>query len=113
MAFDASLEMTPSGVAKIKVSGELDAAAAPKLRIAIDDAATKHAKRLVLLMAELEFMASAGLRTLVFARQKMGADVDVYVIGAQAPVLETINMTGFQHSVILADKYDAASMEKI
>lgn len=112
MAFDASLEMTDSGVAKIKISGELDAASAPVLRTAIDNASAKNAKRLVLIMSDLEFMASAGLRVLIFARQKMGADVDVYVVGAQAPVLETINMTGFQHSVILVDKYDAASIEK-
>ncbi len=112
MAFDSTLEMTPSGVAKIKIKGELDAGSAPKLRTTIDDAAAKKAKRLVLLMNELDFMASAGLRVLVFARQKMGADVDVYVIGAQPAVLETINMTGFQHSVVLQDKYDPA-IEKI
>jgi anti-anti-sigma factor len=109
MAFDATLEMTPTGVAMIRVGGELDAAAAPKLRAVIEDAAVKKATRLVLLMADLEFMASAGLRTLVFARQKMGSDVDLYVVGARPAVLETINMTGFQHSVILADEYDAVS----
>lgn len=113
MAFDASLEMTPAGAAKITLKGELDAAAAPRLRTAIEDAAARHATRLVLVMTELEFMASAGLRTLVFARQKMGADVDLYVVGAQPPVLETINMTGFQHSVILADTYDEAVLEKV
>ena len=113
MAFDASLEMTESGDAKITCTGELDAASAPLLRTAIENAASKNAKRLVLLMAGLEFMASAGLRVLIFARQKMGADVDVYVVGAQPPILETINMTGFQHSVVLVDSYDAVGTEKV
>ena len=46
-------------------------------------------KRLVFLMGELEFMASAGLRVLIFARQKMGSDVSLYVIGSRGPVLST------------------------
>lgn len=112
MAFDASLEMTESGDAKITVTGELDAASAPVLRAVIESAAAQNAKHLVLMMAGLEFMASAGLRVLIFARQKMGADVDVYVVGAQPLILETINMTGFQHSVILADSYEAVIAAK-
>lgn len=113
MAFDASLEMTESGDAKITVTGELDAASAPMLRTVIESAASKNAKRLVLLVSGLEFMASAGLRVLIFARQKMGADVEVYVVGAQPAILETITMTGFQHSVTLVDSYDAATAAKV
>jgi anti-anti-sigma factor len=107
IAFDASLEMTVAGVAKITVTGELDAAAAPLLRTAIDSAAQQNAKRLVLLAEGLEFMASAGLRALIFAKQKMGAGVEVYIVGAQAQVLETIHMTGFQQRVVLLDASDA------
>ena len=50
-------------------------------------------------MGELEFMASAGLRVLIFARQKMGAGVSLYVIGSHGPVLNTLKMSGFHHSV--------------
>src|SRR5208282_4568324 len=104
MAFDASLEMTGAGIAKIVLSGELDAAAAPRFREAVERAAEQHAKRLVLLTGGLEFMASAGLRVLIFAKQKMGRDVDVYILGARDAIVETIRMTGFHHSVVLVDE---------
>lgn len=111
MAFEATLEMGSGGIAKITLSGELDASVAQDFRDKVDLAAGKGAKRLVLIMNDLEFMASAGLRSLIFAKQKMGAGVDIFVIGAQAPIVDTLTMTGFQHSVIMLDEYDAAQIE--
>jgi anti-anti-sigma factor len=85
----------------------LDASVAQVFRDEVDRAAGLGAKRLVLLMQDLEYMASAGLRSLIFAKQKMGADVDIYVVAAQEPIIDTLTMTGFHHSVILLDDYDA------
>ena len=112
MAFSVTSD-TQNGIAQLTLVGELDAAAANEFRAAIEQAATGHPKRLVLIMNDLAYMASAGLRTLVFAKQKMGAGVDIYVIGVQEPVRETLVMTGFQHSVIMLDQYNAAEIEAI
>jgi anti-anti-sigma factor len=112
MAFTSTFEMV-NGVAKIKLAGELDAAAAPTFRADVEKAAAAKAKNVALLMKDLEYMASAGLRALVFAKQKMGPQVNIYMIGAQEPVLETITMTGFQNSVTFMDEYDAAKIENV
>ena len=113
MAFNATLVMTDKGIAKITLSGELDASVAADFRAKIEDAIARQARRLVLLMQDLEYMSSAGLRALVFAKQKMGTGVDLYVVGAQELVLETITVTGFHHSVFLLDKYDTTQIEKL
>jgi anti-anti-sigma factor len=110
MAFDASLEIE-NGIAKITVSGELDASTAAVFKEEVEKAAGDEVKKLVLMMQELEYMASAGLRVLIFAKQKMGADVDIYLVGAQEMVLDTVQKTGFDHSVFLLDEYDAAQIE--
>lgn len=104
MAFDISVEQIP-GEATITLTGQLDAAAAPRFKEAIEQVAAAKPQRLVLLMSGLEFMASAGLRVLIFARQKMGAGVSLYVVGSRGPVLNTLKMSGFHHSVILQDAY--------
>jgi anti-anti-sigma factor len=57
-------------------------------------------------------MASAGLRVIVFARQKMGVGVKIYVVGAQPLVKETIEVSGFSQAVVLLPAYDAALIEK-
>jgi len=112
MTFDAKLEMA-GVVAKIYLSGELDAAAAPGFRAVVEEAIDLGARRLVLLMNDLEYLASAGLRVLIFAKQKIGVEGDIYLIGAQKPVFETITMTGFNHGVTMLEQYDAAEIENI
>lgn len=47
-------------------------------------------------MNELDFMASAGFRVLIFAKQKMGTNVSIYLVGCQGPVLNTLTMSGLR-----------------
>ncbi|MBI4822294.1 MAG: STAS domain-containing protein [Deltaproteobacteria bacterium] len=111
MAFDVTLSVE-NGIAKVALKGELDAAAAPKFKTAVEQAAEAKAKKLVLMMDGLEYMASAGLRVLIFAKQKMGPSVGVFVVGARDAVVESIEMTGFHQSVTMLPSYDASLIEK-
>lgn len=112
MALTSSLEIGNNNVAKITLAGRLDASTAQQFRDLVDQAAAKKVKAVALLLTNLEYMASAGLRVIVFARQKMGAAVKLYVVGAQPVVQETIEVSGFSQAVTLMPAYDAATIEK-
>ncbi len=102
MAFNVVSEVK-DGVAIITLEGELDAAVAGQFKEAIESIATSVATRLILNMEKLSFMASAGLRVLIFAKQKMGESVDIYVVAPQEPVLNTLEMSGFSRAVYITD----------
>ncbi|MCK6577721.1 MAG: anti-sigma factor antagonist [Anaerolineae bacterium] len=110
MAFDAKLEIA-NGIGRITLSGELDASVAGDFRTKIEEAASQKVSKLVLILDALEYMSSAGLRTLVFAKQKMGQSVKIYVVGATEAVSEPIKQTGFHYSVIMMDTYDPGVIE--
>ncbi len=108
MSFNATTKINGE-TAIISISGELDAASAAAFRREIEQAAAAKPSKLILEMSQLEYMASAGLRVLIFAKQKMGENVDLYVVAAQEMVLETLEKTGFDQSVIVAERYDFAA----
>jgi anti-anti-sigma factor len=95
--------------AEITLAGDLDASTAPLFQAELEKAAALKPKRLILQLRDLAFMASAGIRMLLFAKQKMGPRVDVYVIAPQEPILETLRRTGFVHSVIVQNEYSPGS----
>ena len=107
MTFTATLENRDNN-AIIKLAGDLDASTAAEFKTKVEEAAATEPKHLVLDMTELDYMASAGLRVLIFAKQKMGQDVEIYVVSPQELVLGTIEKTGFHHSVHIVEKYEEA-----
>jgi anti-anti-sigma factor len=113
MAFDVKSEVTKGGIAKVTLTGELDASSAPIFRAEIEKLAGAGTKRLVLLMRDLEYIASAGIRVLVFAKQKMGSAVDIYVVAPQDQIMETFEMTGLTNSLVVMKRYDVARIETL
>ena len=113
MTFDATLEITSNGIAKITLSGELYGLKARIFLEKVEEAAAAKPKKLVLFMENLEFIASSGFRILVFAKTKLGANVDIYLVGVQEFVLNTLKKMGFDRSVYIMDQYDPAQIENI
>ncbi len=108
MVFAAISEINDD-IAKITLSGELDASTAPIFKEEVESIAGQDISKLVLLTEDLEYMSSAGLRVLIFSKQKMGADVQIYVVSPQEMVLDTLEKTGFHHSVTIVDEYTAVA----
>ncbi|HVQ90080.1 MAG TPA: STAS domain-containing protein [Mycobacteriales bacterium] len=104
MSFSATLTIDGS-TALLTLQGELDATTAATFFAQVSEAAAGGPSRLVLIMDELAYMSSAGLRGLVFARQKMGEGVEIVVAGANKSVAQTIRLTGFDQSVVMSERY--------
>jgi anti-sigma B factor antagonist len=105
MPFDAKLQIE-GGVATIRLSGELDAASAPQFNNLISDTAKHDLDRVVLLAGALSYLSSAGLRSLVFAHQKLPGKTEIVLVGAQPDVAETIRLTGFDRSITMEESGD-------
>ncbi len=102
MAFTTSLTVADDR-ATIELVGELDSGSAPKLHQAIEEALRSDVSCLELRASSLTYMSSAGLRALLFARQKLGEDGRVVLLGAPDVVTRTIRLAGLEASIHMTD----------
>jgi len=92
-------------VAKITICGSLDATNSSALQEELKKLIGQKMERLVFLAKDLEYISSAGLRIIIFAKQKIGADAQVYFIGAKDAVLGIIKMSGLDNFMVIQDSY--------
>jgi len=104
MNFSVSSVMNDK-VAILTLVGSLDSASSSVFQAEIQKVASESPSEMVLQVSELTFMASAGLRMIVFAKQKLGPSVQIYLVKPQDQIIDTLQMTGFIHSVHIVDKY--------
>jgi anti-anti-sigma factor len=103
MAFKVSSRVA-GDVVSMTLVGELDAASAGVFKSEIDKAVGQSPRSLVLELKDLTFMASAGLRVLIYAKQKLGSSVSLYAVAPQEGIVTTLRMTGFDKSVYIVDQ---------
>ena len=94
------------GVSKVELSGRLDAANSPALQEELKKLIGQPVSRIVFYAKDLEYISSAGLRVIIFAKQKIGVDAQVFLIGAQEAVLDVIKMSGLENFMVIQDKYE-------
>lgn len=90
--------------AVLTLTGELDARTAPAFQTEVTAIVDRELDQLVLDMTDLTYLSSAGLRCLVFCRQKLADDVQMVVVRPHDSVEQTIRMVGFHHSVVFSDR---------
>jgi anti-anti-sigma factor len=93
-------------VAKIELCGRLDTTNAPAFQEELKKLISQSLNRIVFLVKDLEYISSAGLRAIIFAKQKIGAHAQVYLIGAQETVLSTVKMSGLDNFMFIQDTYE-------
>lgn len=84
---------TDGGKTVLKLSGCLDTAAAPDFTAALEN--TSDAKELTIDFADLDFIASSGLRALVLANKKAVACGNTIVLtGMNEVIADVFDVTG-------------------
>jgi anti-anti-sigma factor len=97
-----------ANTARIVLQGELDGSTAPELRKAVEKVLSGKPAQLVLQVEKLTFMASAGLRILIFAKQQQ-SNLKIYLVKPQAAIVDTLRKTGFYDGVYVVDAEPAGA----
>src|SRR3954454_15215640 len=88
--------------ARLSLAGEVDGTTAPIFRTEVDKLLTSATRMLVLDVVQLTFMSSAGLRVLIFAKQKQPM-LNIYALKPQPPIIDTLRKTGFYDGLYVTD----------
>ncbi len=94
------------GTAKILLGGKLDATNAPAFQEELKKLIGQDVTKIVFFSENLEYIASAGLRVMIFAKQRIGINAQVYLVGAQKPVLDVIKMSGLDTFMTIQETYN-------
>ncbi|MDD4941584.1 MAG: STAS domain-containing protein [Candidatus Omnitrophica bacterium] len=92
-------------ILKVELCGRLDATNAEGLQAELKKFMGQKIAELVFMAKELEYISSAGLRVIIFAKQKIGVDAQVLLIGAPDAILNVIKMSGLDNFLTVADTY--------
>lgn len=93
-------------ITKVVLQGKLDAVNAPLLMEELKSLIGQNIKKIVFYVNNLEYISSAGLRIIIFTKQKIGKDTEVYMIGAQDAVSDVIKMSGLDNFLYLQDSFE-------
>ena len=90
----------------ITLAGDVDTKTAAELRSKLVALELNVLEQLRLDLQAVNFVSSAGLRAIVFAKQKMPHESTLYVIGASEQIIETITKTGLGNAIKIVESAD-------
>lgn len=94
------------GTVAITLSGNLDGKNAPALSDELKKTLSGEITRIVFLATDLVYISSAGLRVIIFAKQKLGDEAEIVMVGVSKDVLEVIKMSGLDSIIEFQDTYE-------
>ena len=80
--------------ALITLEGRLDTSKAPALMEELKSLIGQKISSITFDARKLDYISSAGLRAIIFAKQKVGTDVSLELLGANEAVRDVIDMSG-------------------
>ncbi|QPN66311.1 anti-sigma factor antagonist [Synechococcus sp. CBW1006] len=89
--------------ATLVLSGDLDTKTAPDLLSQLTSLDLHALEQLRLNLLDVGFVSSAGLRAIVFAKQKMPHTSRLYLVGASEQIIDTVTKTGLAQAVVIVD----------
>ncbi|MEI7743211.1 MAG: STAS domain-containing protein [Chloroflexota bacterium] len=100
LAESFTVETTIEGTtATLTLYGSLGAGSLAVLQRELGEVIAAQPRRVILEATDLRSIEPVGVRALVFAKQKLDIDVDVYVVGAPSEVLEVFHQESFDDQV--------------
>jgi len=91
----------------LSLTGDVDTKTAPSLLEALTKLELATIQELRIEMAAVGFLSSAGLRALIFAKQKMPYESRLILIGTSADIADVITKTGLTQAVMLVPDHDS------
>lgn len=90
-----------AGDVDVTLKGRLDATVAPKLHEEMAKLQGSEVKKVTFHVKELDYIASAGLRVIIFSKQKLGRDTQIFMEDVNDDVRQVIEMTGCDNFVTI------------
>ena len=90
----------------ITLTGDVDTKTAPELLSKLVALELNVLEQLRLDLQAVNFVSSAGLRAIVFAKQKMPHESTLYIIGASEQIVDTITKTGLASAIKIVESAD-------
>jgi anti-sigma B factor antagonist len=88
-----------AGEVNVVLKGRLDATVAPQLHTEMAKMEGTDIKKATFDVKDLEYIASAGLRVIIFTKQKLGADTQIFMKDVNQDVMQVLEMTGCNNFV--------------
>jgi anti-sigma B factor antagonist len=92
----------------LALKGDLDTLTAPSLTRAIDAAVNQRPSALIVDMADLDFLASAGMTALVMAQQQVGESMRLAVVADGPTTSRPLKVVGLDSVLSLYPSLDEA-----